>query len=73
VEGEDPGQFELMDLDRALETLAKESAVLAQIMELRYFGGMTAEEIAGVQERSVHTVRRDIRLAQAWLRRELQR
>ncbi len=38
---------------------------------MRYFGGLTAEEIADLLGRSVHIVRHDLRLAHAWLRREL--
>jgi DNA-directed RNA polymerase specialized sigma24 family protein len=40
---------------------------------MHYFGGMTAEEAAVVAGRSVHIVRHDLRLARAWLRRELAR
>jgi RNA polymerase sigma-70 factor, ECF subfamily len=64
-------QIEFLDLHRALETLAQEHAALAQLVEMHYFGGMTAEEAADVTARSVHTVRHDLRLARAWLRREL--
>ena len=39
-------QMELLDLDRALEALAHEDKSLAQLIEMRYFGGMTAEETA---------------------------
>jgi len=72
VEG-DPGigQLELLELDRALEALASEDKSLAELIEMRYFGGMTAEETAEALGQSVHIVRHDLRLAQAWLRREL--
>lgn len=74
VEGETGvEQLELLELDRALEALAREDKSLAQLIEMRYFGGMTAEETAEALGRSVHTVRHDLRLAQAWLRRELSR
>ncbi len=66
-----PEQVELLDLDSALETLAQEDPSLAQLIEMRYFGGMTAEESAEALGRSVHVVRHDLRLAQAWLRRKL--
>ena len=65
--------IQLLDLDRALEALKRENASLGQIVELHYFGGMTAEEAAIALARSVHTVRHDLRLARAWLRRELAR
>jgi RNA polymerase sigma-70 factor (ECF subfamily) len=66
-------QLELLALDRALEALAREDKSLAQLIEMRYFGGMTAEETAEALGQSVHVVRHDLRLAQAWLRRELSR
>ena len=66
-------QVELLDLDRALEALAKEDPSLARLVEMRYFGGMTAEETAEVLGESVHIVRHDLRLGQAWLRRKMNR
>jgi RNA polymerase sigma factor (sigma-70 family) len=62
-------QHELLVLDQALEQLAAFDARKADIVELRYFGGLTQAEIAGVLELSEPTVRRDLRLARAWLRR----
>lgn len=64
-------QLKLLELDLALNALAQEKSSLAELIEMRYFGGMTAEETAEVLGRSVHTVRHDLRLAHAWLRREL--
>jgi RNA polymerase sigma factor (TIGR02999 family) len=66
-------QVALLDLDLALDGLAKESRALAELIEMRYFGGMTAEETAEVVGRSVHVVRHELRVAHAWLRRELAR
>jgi RNA polymerase sigma factor (TIGR02999 family) len=66
-------QVRLLDLHRALEALARENASLAHVVEMYYFGGMTAEEAAIASARSVHVVRHDLRLARAWLRRELAR
>src|SRR5262249_41681151 len=63
--------IEILNLHRSLESLAREDADLAQLVELRYFGGMTAEETAEALGRSVHVIRHDLRLAHAWLRREL--
>lgn len=63
--------FELLDLNQALDALAQEDQSLAGLIEMRYFGGMTAEETAEVLNQSVHVVRHDLRLAQAWLRRQL--
>jgi RNA polymerase sigma factor (TIGR02999 family) len=62
---------ELLDLDAALDALAREDRSLAQLVEMRYFGGMTAEETAEALGQSVHIVRHDIQLAQAWLCRRL--
>jgi RNA polymerase sigma factor (TIGR02999 family) len=64
-------QMKLLDLHRALEALERENEPLAQIVEMHYFGGMTAEEVADSAGRSVHVVRHDLRIARAWLRREL--
>ena len=72
VEGEGGARkAELLDLDRALEVLSQEDDLLARIVEMRYFGGMTAEETAEALGRSVHVVRHDLRFAEAWLRRRL--
>jgi RNA polymerase sigma factor (TIGR02999 family) len=76
IEIEDEGssqQLKLLDLHRALEGLERENRSLAEVVEMNYFGGMTAEEIALSVARSVHVVRHELRLARAWLRRELAR
>ena len=62
---------ELLDLDAALEALAGEDRSLAQLIEMRYFGGMTAEQTAEALGQSVHIVRHDLRLARAWLFRRM--
>jgi RNA polymerase sigma-70 factor (ECF subfamily) len=61
----------MLEVDRALEALSGENPALAQVVEMHYFGGMTAEEIALVANRSPHAIRHDLRLARAWLRRRL--
>jgi RNA polymerase sigma factor (TIGR02999 family) len=66
-------QLNLLDLHRALEALERDEPSLGQVVEMHYFGGMTAEEVAAAVNRSVHVIRHDIRLARAWLRRELAR
>ncbi len=63
----------LLDLHRALEALERGEPTLAQVVELHYFGGMTAEEAAVALGRSVHVVRHELRAGRAWLRRELAR
>jgi RNA polymerase sigma factor (TIGR02999 family) len=67
-----PEQLELLDLHLALEALDRENPELAKAVEMHYFGGMTAEEIALSVGRSVHVVRHELRFARAWLRRALQ-
>jgi RNA polymerase sigma factor (sigma-70 family) len=58
-------------LDVALDRLAKLSPRQTQIVELRYFGGLTIEETAALLDLSEKTVKRDWAAARAWLRREL--
>ncbi len=63
----------LLVIDDALTRLARTDPLQAQLIEMRFFGGMTAEESAAVLSMSVHVVRRELRLAQAWLHREIAR
>ena len=63
---------DLVDLDRALADLAQLDARQAQLVELRYFGGLDNAEIASVLGISEPTVVRDWRLARAWLFDRLQ-
>ena len=63
----------MLDLHAALEALEREHSSMAQVFEMHYFAGMTAEEAAVASGRSVHVVRHQLRLARAWLRRELAR
>jgi RNA polymerase sigma factor (TIGR02999 family) len=62
---------ELVALDDALSTLAQEDLQKARLVELRFFGGLTAEESAEVTGLPAHTIYRELRVAQAWLQREL--
>jgi DNA-directed RNA polymerase specialized sigma24 family protein len=71
VEAGGPSPFDLVALDRALETLAKFDARKVRVVELRFFGGFTVEETAQVLEVSADTVARDWRMARTWLLREL--
>jgi len=66
-----PGNDDFLTLNDALDRLASINARKAHLIELRFFGGMTAEESAAALEIPVHIVRRELRVAQAWLRREL--
>lgn len=61
----------LLVLDEALDRLGQANPLKVQLIEMRFFGGMTAEESAEALSLSVHLVRRELRLAQAWLRREM--
>jgi RNA polymerase sigma factor (TIGR02999 family) len=58
-------------LDQALEALARIDPRRAQVIELRFFGGLSVEETGHVLQISPQTVMRDWRLARAWLAREL--
>lgn len=64
---------DLLALDDALQRLADLDERKSRVIELKYFGGMTAEEIGLVLGISVATVGRELRLGQAWLRREMTR
>lgn len=61
----------LIDLDEALSRIKEFDERQSKVVEYRFFGGLTNEEIAEVLKVSVPTVRRDWRLAKAWLSREL--
>jgi RNA polymerase sigma factor (TIGR02999 family) len=61
----------ILALDEALTAFAQVAPRQAQVVELRYFGGLTEEEIVAALEISPRTVRRDWGLAKAWLLREL--
>jgi len=61
----------LLMLDEALTSLAKIDPRRSQVVELRYFGGLNNEEIAGVLKISENTVMRDWNMARAWLYQEL--
>jgi RNA polymerase sigma factor (TIGR02999 family) len=63
----------LLELDRALDRLEELSPRQRQGVELRFFSGMKHDEVAAVLGVSEPTVRRDWRLAQAWLQREMTR
>lgn len=64
---------ELLRLDEALDALATLDSRKAQTVELRFFGGLTVEEIAAVLRVSPQTVLRDWRLSKTWLAREMSR
>ena len=61
----------ILALDEALTVFLQLAPRQAKVVELRYFGGLTEEEIVAALEISPRTVRRDWNLAKAWLLREL--
>jgi len=65
------GTWNLLALDGALRRLAKLDERKSKIIELRFFSGLTIEQTGEVLEISHATVERDLRLARAWLSREL--
>jgi len=64
-------QPEVLQVDSALTALARVDLRKSQVVELRFFGGLSVEETAEVLQVSPDTVVRDWRLAKAWLLREL--
>jgi RNA polymerase sigma factor (TIGR02999 family) len=72
VVANEPGR-DLVALDDALEALARVDERKSRMIELRFFGGLSVEETAAVFDVSADTVKRDWRLAKAWLLRELRR
>ena len=67
-----PGATDLVALDGALENLAKTYPRKSEVVELKFFGGLEANEIAEVLQVSEKTVLRDWNFAKLWLCRELQ-
>jgi len=61
----------MIRIDDALKELARHDPHKARLIEMRFFGGLTAEESAELLKVPVNVVRRDLRIAQAWLQREL--
>jgi|SRR5579883_1368625 len=66
-----PPNRTLLAVDEALAALEKIDPRKAKLIEMRFFGGLTAQESAAALSESVHVVRRELRLAQAWLRKEI--
>jgi RNA polymerase sigma factor (TIGR02999 family) len=62
---------QLMDLEEALTRLAREDPRKSNVVELRFFGGLTVKETAEVLKVSQDTVMRDWSMARAWLQREM--
>jgi RNA polymerase sigma factor (TIGR02999 family) len=64
---------ELVALDEALDALGQVDERRSKVVEMKYFGGLSVEEIADVLRVSPDTVKRDWKLAKSWLGRELRR
>ena len=67
----EPPSDDLLALDEAIQQLQAEDAHLAEIVQLRYYTGLSVEETASVVGVSVSTLKRDWRYARAWLARRL--
>ena len=63
----------ILALDDALEALAQFDERKSHIIELRYFGGLSIDEIGEVTGLSAATIGRDLRMAEAWLGRQMQK
>jgi RNA polymerase sigma factor (TIGR02999 family) len=69
----DEKDFDLVALDEALKSLAEFDETQARIVELRFFGGLTIEETAEVFSVSDSTVKREWRMAKAWLKTQFKK
>ena len=72
LEGGSASDEVVLGLDQALEKLGRFDPVKGRILELRFFGGLTYEEAAAALDMSKATFDRELRLAKAWLRHEMQ-
>ncbi|MBI3474032.1 MAG: sigma-70 family RNA polymerase sigma factor [Candidatus Solibacter usitatus] len=61
----------IVALNDAIEALRRADERKSQVIDLRYFGGLAIEEIGSALDISPATVRRDLRMGEAWLRREI--
>lgn len=64
-------EVDLLELDEALDELKTANERWARIVELRFFGGLSGDEVAGLMEVSPRTLAREWALARAWLKRKL--
>lgn len=64
-------QLDLFEVEEALRRLEKLDPIQAKIVEMRFFGGLTIEELADVLDISPRTVKREWSVAKRWLQREL--
>jgi RNA polymerase sigma-70 factor, ECF subfamily len=66
-----PGDIDVLEIDEALQRLALANSRLAEMLELHYFGGLTYQELSETLKVSEATVDREIRLAKAWVLKEI--
>lgn len=67
----DAPSIDVLAVSEAVDRLGSQDRRKAQLVELHYFGGLTNEETAEALNVSISTIERELRLAKAWLRREL--
>jgi len=65
------GDIDVLEIDEALGRLSEKNARLAKMVELHYFGGLTYQELSETLKVSEATVDREIRLAKAWMMRQI--
>lgn len=65
------GDIDVLEIDEALRRLAAKNRRLAEMVELHYFGGLTYQELSETLKVSEATVDREIRLAKAWMLRQI--
>jgi RNA polymerase sigma-70 factor, ECF subfamily len=71
AESEASDEVDLVDLNAALDDLTRLDERQARVVEMRFFGGMSIEEIAGAAQISTATVERELRTSRLWLMRRL--
>jgi RNA polymerase sigma factor (TIGR02999 family) len=67
----DPREVEMLSIDEALTRLAEMDPRKSRIVEMKFFGGMSIEEISEVEQVSTRTIEREWRKAKAWLYDEI--
>ena len=68
-----PSPAENLALDEALTRLTEQDARIGRVVEMRFFSGLSEDEIADVLNVNVRTIKRDWSFARLWLQRELTR
>jgi RNA polymerase sigma factor (TIGR02999 family) len=72
IHGDDGAhRLRVLEVHDALDALASENHSYAQVIEMHYFGGLTAAEMALATGKSIHIVQHELRFARAWLRRQM--